>query len=268
MLSIGEFSRAGQVTIKALHHYDKLDLLKPAYIDPQSGYRYYESSQIEQLLLIQRLKRYGFSLSQIQQFLSTQNPEIRIAQLSAQKQLLKEKIKESRLILHELEEYLDEFERTGNIMSYQNRYQITLKQTEDLPVISARQQMSVEQFGYYCGKLMERVARDHIAITGHMMALYHDRQFDPEQADIEIALPAADPAQSDRTVPGCLCASTVHHGAYSTISEAYGALTKWITDNGYDIVNAPYDIYQVGPNNSTDPETWETVIYFPIQKRC
>lgn len=74
-----------------------------------------------------------FSLSQIQQFLSTQNPEIRITQLSAQKQLLKEKIKESRLILHELEEHLDEFERTGNIMRYQNRYPITLKQTEDLP---------------------------------------------------------------------------------------------------------------------------------------
>lgn len=109
MLSIGEFSRAGQVTIKTLHHYDKVNLLKPAHIDPQSGYRYYESSQIEQLLLIQRLKRYGFSLSQIQQFLSTQNPEIRITQLSAQKQLLKEKIKESRLILHELEEHLDEF---------------------------------------------------------------------------------------------------------------------------------------------------------------
>lgn len=50
-----------------------------------------------------------FSLSQIQQFLSTQNPAIRITQLSAQKQLLKEKIKESRLILHELEEHLDEF---------------------------------------------------------------------------------------------------------------------------------------------------------------
>lgn len=135
-----------------------------------------------------------FSLSQIQQFLSTQNPAIRITQLSAQKQLLKEKIKESRLILHELEEHLDKFKRTGNIMRYQNRYPITLKQTlkqtEDLPVISARQQMSVEQFGYYCGKLMERVARDHIAIAGHMMALYHDRQFDPEQADIEIAVPA------------------------------------------------------------------------------
>ena len=102
----------------------------------------------------------------------------------------KRKIKESRLILHELEEHLDEFERTGNIMRCQNRYPIILKQTEDLPVLSAWQQMSVEQFGYYCGRLMERVARDHIAIAGHMMALYHDRQFDPEQADIEIAAAA------------------------------------------------------------------------------
>ncbi len=68
MLSIGEFSRACQVTIKALHHYDKLDLVKPAYIDSQSGYRYYETSQVSQLLLIQRLKRYGFSLVKFSSF--------------------------------------------------------------------------------------------------------------------------------------------------------------------------------------------------------
>ena len=74
MLTIGEFSRACQVTIKTLHHYDKLQLITPAYIDPQNGYRYYEPKQVSKLLLIQRLKRYGFTLAEIQMMLSSDNP--------------------------------------------------------------------------------------------------------------------------------------------------------------------------------------------------
>ena len=85
MLTIGEFSKACQVTIKTLHHYDKLDLVKPAYIDSQNGYRYYESNQVPHLLFIQRLKRYGFSLAEIQQILSTKEKGILISKLSAQK---------------------------------------------------------------------------------------------------------------------------------------------------------------------------------------
>lgn len=115
MLSIGEFSRACQVTIKTLHHYDKLDLVKPAYIDAQSGYRYYETSQVPQLLLIQRLKRYGFSLAEIQQLLSTDNQRVRIAKLSAQKKILEQKMEQTSVIVHELEQHLSDFERTGNI---------------------------------------------------------------------------------------------------------------------------------------------------------
>ena len=76
-----------QVTIKTLRHYDKIDLLKPAYIDEQSGYRYYETEQVSQLLLIQRLKRYGFSLAEIQQLLFTKDKCLLAAKLSAQKNI-------------------------------------------------------------------------------------------------------------------------------------------------------------------------------------
>ena len=64
MFRIGEFSKMGRVSIKALRHYDELGLLRPALVDRQTGYRYYT---IEQLPLLNRILAYrslGFSLEQ------------------------------------------------------------------------------------------------------------------------------------------------------------------------------------------------------------
>ena len=54
MFAIGEFSKICQVSVKTLHHYDRIDLLKPQKVDPFTGYRYYEKEQMERMLLIKR----------------------------------------------------------------------------------------------------------------------------------------------------------------------------------------------------------------------
>jgi MerR family regulatory protein len=45
LMPIGRFSRACRLSIKALRHYDELGLLRPAFIDPRSAYRYYGREQ-------------------------------------------------------------------------------------------------------------------------------------------------------------------------------------------------------------------------------
>lgn len=45
LLSIGELSKITGVHIKALRYYDSLGILTPAFVDPQSGYRYYTFCQ-------------------------------------------------------------------------------------------------------------------------------------------------------------------------------------------------------------------------------
>lgn len=52
LLSIGEFSQLSRMTIKALHYYEKIKLLQPAWIDPDSGYRYYDASQLHYVQMI------------------------------------------------------------------------------------------------------------------------------------------------------------------------------------------------------------------------
>ncbi len=49
MFSIGEFTRIGTVSIRTLRHYDEIGLLRPAKVDPETGYRGYSADQLGQL---------------------------------------------------------------------------------------------------------------------------------------------------------------------------------------------------------------------------
>ena len=64
-LTIGEFSRFCQVTVKTLRHYERMKLLVPHEVDEWTGYRYYIVSQMQQLNAILRLKEMGFSLEDV-----------------------------------------------------------------------------------------------------------------------------------------------------------------------------------------------------------
>lgn len=52
-MTIGEVAKVKQISIKALRYYEKIGILKPAYCDPDTGYRYYKN---EQMLAIDMIK--------------------------------------------------------------------------------------------------------------------------------------------------------------------------------------------------------------------
>ncbi|MEU6577439.1 MerR family transcriptional regulator [Streptomyces sp. NPDC046805] len=65
MLTIGVFAKACRLSPKALRLYDELDLLRPARVDPVTGYRYYAVGQLEQARLVAWLRRLGMPLAEI-----------------------------------------------------------------------------------------------------------------------------------------------------------------------------------------------------------
>ena len=65
LLSIGKMAEINGVSIPTLRLYDKNGLLKPAYIDPESGYRYYTLQQTARLDIIAYMKELGMSLGEI-----------------------------------------------------------------------------------------------------------------------------------------------------------------------------------------------------------
>ena len=65
MFYIGEFSKMGKTTVKTLHHYDRIGLLRPAAVDGATGYRLYTTSQLVDLHRIQALRQAGLSVDEV-----------------------------------------------------------------------------------------------------------------------------------------------------------------------------------------------------------
>lgn len=267
MLSIGEFSKTCQVSVKTLHHYDRIGLLKPIRVDASTGYRYYSQEQMEQMLYIQRLKRYGFLLEEIRELLACPDGHMVFSRLLQQKEKLIQKKRETEQTLSELCTHLHDFERTGNIMGYQKGYEIKLTETPARNVLACRQKMGVNDFGRYYSTLYERVPKEKVTPNGLTGAIYHDQEFDHTCSDVELIVGIREKEKADRIMEGRLCAMTVHRGPYSSLSDAYGALVSWIKENGYTADDAPYDIYVKTQFDSLAPEDWETEVYFPVKKK-
>jgi len=75
LLTIGDAAKASGLTAKMIRHYEQSGLLKnPSRTE--SGYRLYNSEQINQLRFIRQARNLGFSLADIQSLLELwQNPE-------------------------------------------------------------------------------------------------------------------------------------------------------------------------------------------------
>ncbi len=65
LLPIGKMAKLNRVSIPTLRLYDEKGLLKPRYIDPDTGYRYYDINQNARLDMIAYMKELGMSLSEI-----------------------------------------------------------------------------------------------------------------------------------------------------------------------------------------------------------
>ncbi len=116
MLKIGEFSRLAQVTVKTLRHYEKLTLIKPAWIDRYTGYRYYALDQLPRLNRILALKDLGFSLEQIGDIL---RDEVSAAELRGMLKLkhaeLQRQVTEVQRRLTRVEARLTQIEHEGTL---------------------------------------------------------------------------------------------------------------------------------------------------------
>ncbi|WP_432186681.1 MerR family transcriptional regulator [Streptomyces sp. Tue6028] len=71
MRSIGEMARESGLGVSALRFYDRAGVLVPAWVDPVSGYRWYEPEQLEEARLLARLRRAGMPLPDIRLVLAS-----------------------------------------------------------------------------------------------------------------------------------------------------------------------------------------------------
>ena len=86
-LQIKEFAELTGVSVRTLHYYDEIGLLKPSFVDEQNGYRFYDETSLERMQEILFYRELDFSLKSIAEILASPNYDKQKA-LAEQKRLL------------------------------------------------------------------------------------------------------------------------------------------------------------------------------------
>jgi len=69
-ITIGEFARQSRLSLKALRLYDKRGVLVPSRVDHASGYRYYDTAQLDQARLVVMLRELQLPLKAVKELLA------------------------------------------------------------------------------------------------------------------------------------------------------------------------------------------------------
>ena len=98
LLKVGELAKHTDLTVRTLHHYDEIGLLKPSGRS-DAGHRLYNKQDVSRLHAIQALQQLGLSLSQISSLLSERSTPMSLV-IQQQKVMLEDQIAQA-MTLHE-----------------------------------------------------------------------------------------------------------------------------------------------------------------------
>ncbi|MDA8236188.1 MAG: MerR family transcriptional regulator [Clostridia bacterium] len=273
MFKIGEFSLLNKVTVATLRHYEKIGLLVPEYVDQWTGYRYYSASQLPKINRIIALKKIGFSLAEIAQILSDGTSVQKMThQLKLKQDEITAEVEIRQQQISQIEKYLKTLQKEEDCVVYN----ITVKDFPEMIVSSMRGVVAGynDQARMWCemGEYMKSEKVTCPNTPGHCFTIYHDGEY-KENMDIEICEEVTAYATDSETVKFKKMAvlkdvaCVIHKGSPDTLHLAYGALLKWIEDNGYEINGNLRDACYVGPWDEPNPENWIIEIMLPVKRK-
>lgn len=271
MFQIGRFSKISRVSVKTLRYYDQIGLLKADHVDPYTGYRYYDLSQLARLNRILALKDLGLTLEQTAQMLDKGLTTNQLRKLLRQKRAeLTQNIQQAEDRLVRVEARLKQIEMEGKMPDYE----ITIKELPPIKVASVRGIIpTFSQQGHLWAVLEKEMKRQGARESGPCFTRYLDSEYRDHDIQAEVCIPiegdcAESGQMSVQELPGGVWAVTVHHGPFNSLSNAYAALLNWIEVNGYRINGPEREIYlKTGVPLSQDDPSYVTEIQFPVARK-
>ena len=244
MYKISDFSRITFLTVKALRYYDEEGILTPSFRNDENSYRYYSDEDFKKAQLVSLLRDMEFSIAEIKDVMShCEKPEDLSYYLEEKKEMIERKIQKEKELIRKMNLYIKPKGMEENSMSYE----ITKKEINPILVATIRYQGKYKDVGNYMGELYKAVKGN---AEGAPFCCYYDTEY-REEADIELCIPVkknvTDGRVGSKTLPGVKAISTIHHGSYSGLNQAYKVLMDYGNENHIKLLTPSREIYIKGP---------------------
>jgi DNA-binding transcriptional MerR regulator len=266
-MPIGVFARATRLSIRALRNYDRLGLLSPARVDPDSGYRRYAVDQFPRAGLIRRLRELEVPLSDIAEVLAARTPD----EVHAAVERHRARVTAQAARLNRIAEVLgtvleDPARSSGWLHVYERR-----RDAEPTARIVLRTALSApaDVLGPAFAELYAQLGAQGVAAAGPAGSRYLSDDGDAAELEVELFVPVGRrPRPGGRVtageLPGCLLAATVHEGGYDGIGSAYTSLGRWIAEGDRALAGPAEELYLVPPGPGVPPTALRTEVAWPV----
>lgn len=234
-LPIGAFARLARLTVKALRHYDAEGLLRPAEVDPRSGYRYYRADQVTAATTIALLRGLDVPLPVVRQILTAPDADTIAAVLAAQRDRMRSELAQREASLRSLEVLLREPALV--------RYDVSIAERAPVRLAGERATLRADDLDEGTAALCRLAPLSREPLVGVFpLDLV-------EEVEVTVGVPAPD---GELALPGGLWASTLHAGPYPELPMAYAALLEHVRGHGHDPAGPVTETYLSAPH---DPVT-------------
>jgi DNA-binding transcriptional MerR regulator len=231
LLSIGEFADASRLSQKALRLYGENGLLPPAWVDPDSGYRYYRPDQLRTATLIAFLRRAGMPLNEIRSFL--RGPSV--DRLEDYERRATDEFAERRRILRYVKRFLKE----------EPMYDVLTKKVAEQPYVSRSKRVLVRDLETFITQTFRELGGGNA--TAPPFVLYHGPVNAEEDGPVEVCVPTTD---GDKQLPAAEVAFVQISGEqcqFPQILGAYESVYRWAKDHGREPDGSPREVYLSEP---------------------
>lgn len=275
MLTIGDFSRMTHLSVKALRHYHDMGVLEPAAVDPFTGYRSYDTSQVGSAQVIRRLRDLGMPLDSIAAVLAAPDLEARNREIAAHLTRIERQLEQTQASVAALRALL-----TGPAV----RPAIELRTIAAVTALAVREAVDAAELNDWGSEAFDALAAALTAAgltaAGPYGGLFDGDFFELERSEVTAFVPVTsetglvgadadvglDPAGRVRLleIPAVEAAVAVHEGAFSEIDRTYAALGEVVAERAIGVDGPIREYYLVSSADTDDVGKHRTEVCWPV----
>lgn len=256
-LSIGDFSRMTQLSVKTLRHYHEVELLEPHHVDPATGYRYYTVDQVPTAQVVRRLRDLDMPLADVRAVLTTA-PADRPPLIARHLERLEKQLTETRSAVESLRAFLEPPHAASGI---------THRSEPATPAAAITATVDRDELLSWWGDAVDEL-RSAVPV-GAPGALFGFDVFAADRGEVTVFIPTEH--EVPRTgrlrhtiIPAAELAVVVHHGSHDDVDLEYSALGEYATSRQISVDGPLREYYDRFFWDTDDPGSWTTRLCWPI----
>lgn len=269
--TISEMARMKNITAETLRHYDRVGILKPSEVDPNTKYRYYSILQYEELSTILELRQLDMSIEEIKEYYKEKNTKKSLEILQKQLGILEKKIDTLQDIYSSVSKKVNHI---NTVLRIENPEEVVIQEVSKRTVIWGKEFHANDTVMSFARLELEKeinaiaptVGTNNYGVVLKNNDIFHEIGKEKEKVVVFIVVDEfLMPSDLISIIQSGLYACTYYKGDIFKRSKRIHKISEELTSRGYEICGEIIAIFEIALSVSDLEEEQVYQLQIPIK---